>query len=38
MFTALLERSIWLTIGGTLTPEAAADAIVSLFLDGARVT
>jgi AcrR family transcriptional regulator len=38
MFTALLERSLLLTIGGALTPEAAADAAVSLFLDGARAT
>jgi AcrR family transcriptional regulator len=36
MFTALVERSLWLTISGSLTPEAAADAAVTLFLDGAR--
>lgn len=38
MFTALIERSLWLTIGGAITPEAAADATVALFLDGARIT
>jgi TetR/AcrR family transcriptional regulator, mexCD-oprJ operon repressor len=38
MFTALVERSLWLTIGGALTPEAAADAAATLFLDGARNT
>jgi TetR/AcrR family transcriptional regulator, mexCD-oprJ operon repressor len=38
MFTALVERSLWLAVGGTLTPEAAADAAVTLFLDGARAT
>jgi len=36
MFTALLERSLWLTVSGTITPEAATDAVVDLFLDGAR--
>jgi AcrR family transcriptional regulator len=36
MFTALVERALWLTIGGALTPEAAAESVVSLFLDGAR--
>ena len=38
MFTALVERSLCLTIGGAITPEAAADAAVTLFLDGARTT
>jgi AcrR family transcriptional regulator len=36
MFGALLERSLWLTVAGTITPEAATDAVVDLFLDGAR--
>jgi AcrR family transcriptional regulator len=36
MFSALLERSLWLTVAGTTTPEAATDAVVDLFLDGAR--
>jgi TetR/AcrR family transcriptional repressor of mexCD-oprJ operon len=36
MFSALLERSVWLTVTGTSTPEAATDAVVDLFLDGAR--
>ncbi|MBB5166168.1 TetR/AcrR family transcriptional regulator [Mycobacterium sp. AZCC_0083] len=36
MFSALLERSLWLTVAGTITPEAATDAVVDLFLDGAR--
>jgi len=36
MFTALLERSLRLTVSGTITPEAATDAVVDLFLDGAR--
>jgi TetR/AcrR family transcriptional repressor of mexCD-oprJ operon len=36
MFSALLERALWLTVAGTTTPEAATDAVVDLFLDGAR--
>jgi TetR/AcrR family transcriptional regulator, mexCD-oprJ operon repressor len=36
MFTALVERALWLAIGGTLTPEAAAESVASMFLDGAR--
>jgi TetR/AcrR family transcriptional repressor of mexCD-oprJ operon len=36
MFSALVERALWLAIGGTLTPEAAAESVVSMFLDGAR--
>ena len=36
MFSALLERSLWLTVAGTITPEVATDAVVDLFLDGAR--
>ena len=38
MFGALIERALWLTVGGALTPEAAADSVVALFLDGARVS
>jgi len=36
MFSALVERALWLTVAGTTTPEAATDAVVDLFLDGAR--
>jgi hypothetical protein len=36
MFSALLERALWLTVSATTTPEAATDAVVDLFLDGAR--
>jgi TetR/AcrR family transcriptional regulator, mexCD-oprJ operon repressor len=36
MFSALVERALWLTVSGTVTPEAATDAVVDLFLDGAR--
>ncbi|MDT5264980.1 MAG: hypothetical protein QOI90_1606, partial [Mycobacterium sp.] len=36
MFAALLERALWLTVAETTTPEAATDAVVDLFLDGAR--
>jgi AcrR family transcriptional regulator len=36
MFGALIERALWLTVAGTTTPEAATDAVVDLFLDGAR--
>jgi TetR/AcrR family transcriptional regulator, mexCD-oprJ operon repressor len=38
MFTALIERSLWLTIGGAITLEATADAAVTMFLDGARAS
>ena len=37
MFTALVERALWLTIADEITPEAAAEAVADLFLDGARV-
>ena len=37
MFSALIERALWLTVAGTLTPESAADTVVAVFLDGARV-
>lgn len=36
MLSALVERSLWLVIAGTVLPEAAADAVTLLFLDGAR--
>jgi TetR/AcrR family transcriptional regulator, mexCD-oprJ operon repressor len=38
VFTALIARALQLTITGATTPEAAADAVVTLFLDGARVS
>lgn len=38
MFSALVERALWLAIGGALTPEAAAETVLSLFLDGARAS
>jgi TetR/AcrR family transcriptional regulator, mexCD-oprJ operon repressor len=36
MFSALMERMLWLTVAGTITPEAAVEAVVDVFLDGAR--
>lgn len=36
MFAAILERAMWLTIAETMTPEAAAEAVLAIFLDGAR--
>ena len=36
MFGALLERALRLTIDDATTPEAAADAVVTMFLAGAR--
>ena len=36
MFTAILERALWLTIGELTTPEEAAEATMAIFLDGAR--
>jgi TetR/AcrR family transcriptional regulator, mexCD-oprJ operon repressor len=36
MFSALVERALWLTMADAATPEAAADAVVTVFLDGAR--
>lgn len=36
MLSALVERSLWLVIAGTVVPEVAADAVTQLFLDGAR--
>jgi AcrR family transcriptional regulator len=37
MFSALMERVMWLTVAGTITPEAAVEAVVDVFLDGARL-
>jgi AcrR family transcriptional regulator len=36
MFSAILERALWLTIGGRMTPEDATETVLTLFLDGAR--
>jgi hypothetical protein len=36
MLSALVERALRLTIDDAVTPEAAAEAVVTLFLDGAR--
>ncbi|HEV7422498.1 MAG TPA: TetR/AcrR family transcriptional regulator [Mycobacterium sp.] len=36
MFTALVERALWLTVSEAVTPEEGADAVVTMFLDGAR--
>ena len=36
MFGALLERALRLTVADLFTPEAAGDAVVTIFLDGAR--
>ena len=36
MFSALVERALWLAVGEKVTPEAAAEAVATLFLDGAR--
>jgi AcrR family transcriptional regulator len=36
MYGALIERALSLTTAGTMTPEQAADAVVTIFLDGAR--
>ena len=36
MFAALVERALRLGIDGAISPESAADAVVTLFLDGAR--
>jgi TetR/AcrR family transcriptional repressor of mexCD-oprJ operon len=36
MYGALIERALHLTITGAVTLEAAADAVVTVFLDGAR--
>jgi TetR/AcrR family transcriptional repressor of mexCD-oprJ operon len=36
MYSALVERALWLTVASALTPEAAAETVVTVFLDGAR--
>lgn len=36
MFTAILERGLSLTIGEQMTPEEATEAVLAIFLDGAR--
>ena len=36
MFTAILERGLWLTTGEQTTPEEATEAALAIFLDGAR--
>lgn len=36
MFSALLERALWLTIGELMTPEEATEATLAIFLDGSR--
>jgi TetR/AcrR family transcriptional regulator, mexCD-oprJ operon repressor len=36
MFTAILERALWLTIGELMTPEEATEAALAIFLNGAR--
>jgi TetR/AcrR family transcriptional repressor of mexCD-oprJ operon len=36
MFSAILERALWLTIGEAMTPEEATEATLAIFLDGAR--
>lgn len=38
MFTALIERALWLTSSGSLTPEAATEAVTTIFLNGARTS
>jgi TetR/AcrR family transcriptional regulator, mexCD-oprJ operon repressor len=37
MYDALIGRALVLTITGKLTPEQAADSVVSVFLNGAAV-
>jgi AcrR family transcriptional regulator len=36
MFSALIERALWLTVAEAVTPEQAADVVLTVFLDGAR--
>ena len=38
MYDALLGRALLLTVAGRMTPEQAADTVVSLFLGGAAAT
>ena len=37
MYSALVERALWLTVSEALTPESAAETVGTVFLDGARV-
>ncbi|MEV6160013.1 hypothetical protein AB0L53_57710 [Nonomuraea sp. NPDC052129] len=37
MFSAIVERALWLTVGEVTTPEEATEAAVTIFLNGARV-
>ena len=36
MFCAMAERALWLTADGTITPEEAAEAVMAIFMNGAR--
>ncbi|MEV4112116.1 TetR/AcrR family transcriptional regulator [Nonomuraea sp. NPDC049695] len=36
MFSAIVERALWLTVGQAMTPEEATETAVTIFLDGAR--
>lgn len=36
MFTAIPERAMWLTTSELMTPENATEAVLAIFLDGAR--
>ncbi|WP_433186516.1 hypothetical protein [Actinoallomurus sp. CA-150999] len=36
MFSAIVERALWLTVGDVMTPEEAAEAAATMFLNGAR--
>ena len=36
MFSAIVERSLWLTIDDAMPPEEATEAAVAIFLNGAR--
>ena len=36
MFTAILERALWLTVGEVMTPEEATETALTIFLNGAR--
>lgn len=36
MFSAIVERALWLTVGEVMTPEEATETAVTIFLDGAR--
>jgi hypothetical protein len=36
MFSAIVERALWLTVGEVMTPEEATETAVTIFLNGAR--